>query len=70
MMYELEVIVDVFKDIRTKKEYKKGDKFKCDKQRGASLIVKGICKLVAEIKEDANKENENKEDTNTKNKQK
>ena len=65
MMYELEVIVDVFKDIRTKKEYKKGEKFKCDKQRGASLIVKGICKLIAEIKE-----NENKEDTNTKNKQK
>lgn len=64
-MYELEVIVDIFKDIETKKEYKKGDKFKCKKQRGASLIVKGICKLVAEINE-----NENKEDTNTTNKQK
>lgn len=59
-MYELEVIVDIFKDIETKKEYKKGDKFKCKKQRGASLIVKGICRLVAEVKEETNIENKQK----------
>lgn len=47
-MYEVEVVVDIFRDIITKKEYKKGDRFTCDKQRGASLIVKGICKLISE----------------------
>lgn len=61
-MYEVEVIVDIFRDIKTKKEYKKGDRFTCDKKRGASLIVKGICKLISEkeVKKEIKQEDKEK----------
>ena len=51
-MYEIEVDVDIFEDIQTKKTYKKGDKFVCDKKRAKELINKGICKFVAEKQEE------------------
>lgn len=51
-MYEIKVDVDIFEDIQTKKTYKKGDKFVCDKKRAKELINKGICKFVAEKQEE------------------
>ncbi len=51
-MYEIKVDVDIFEDIQTKKKYKKGDKFVCDKKRAKELINKGICKFVAEKQEE------------------
>lgn len=51
-MYEIKVDVDIFEDIQTKKTYKKGDKFVCDKKRAKELINKEICKFVAEKQEE------------------